>query len=94
MPSVYAIGDNAMPNDGHRLPATAQVASQMATYIAKALNKGDAEPFKWKNYGSMVFIGDYRVGPDVASTYPRRWWTALRPTPRAPVRGLLGGPRG
>lgn len=44
------------------------VASQMATYLGKALNKTSAgselvaQPgFKWKNKGSMVFIGDQSV---------------------------------
>lgn len=68
--SVYAIGDNATPASGERLPATAQVASQMAKYISKRLNamakgsedgEGQGEGFKWKNKGSMVFVGDYRV---------------------------------
>ncbi|GMK59293.1 hypothetical protein CspeluHIS016_0703080 [Cutaneotrichosporon spelunceum] len=68
---VFAIGDNATPNDGHRLPATAQVASQMAGYMAKLLKaagRGEeidkARPFKWKDHGSMVFIGDYRAMVD------------------------------
>lgn len=68
--NVFAIGDNALPIEGGRLPATAQVASQMATWIAKTLKrtgKGakleDGSAFVWKNRGSMVFVGDYRVCP-------------------------------
>ncbi|BEI81926.1 hypothetical protein CcaverHIS002_0210860 [Cutaneotrichosporon cavernicola] len=77
---IFAIGDNATPNDGHRLPATAQVASQMAGYMAnllKRLGRGegldDTSPFKWKDHGSMVFIGDYRAMVDrsKASDGPR-----------------------
>lgn len=44
------------------------VASQMAKYLGKALNKTTssaelaAQPsFEWKNKGSMVFIGDKNV---------------------------------
>jgi len=66
---VFAIGDNSTPGDGNRLPATAQVAGQMATYLGKALNKTSSlselvtQPgFTWKNRGSMVFIGDKNVG--------------------------------
>lgn len=68
---MFAIGDNATPNDGHRLPATAQVASQMAGHMAatlKALGGGTkveaTAPFRWKDHGSMVFIGDYRAMVD------------------------------
>lgn len=50
------------------IPAHCPVASQMATYLGKALNSTPvvselvAQPgFKWKNKGSMVFIGDGRV---------------------------------
>lgn len=99
MPSVYAIGDNAMTGEGHRLPATAQVASQMATYTAKSLNGGDVrpEPFKWKNYGSMVFIGDYRVSlgcVDVLVDPRRPWWTDRQQTLRGPDPGWRDGLRG
>jgi NADH dehydrogenase len=68
IPNVFAIGDNALPLRGGRLPATAQVASQMASWVSKTLKytgKGgqmeDKPAFVWKNRGSMVFVGDYRV---------------------------------
>jgi hypothetical protein len=48
--------------------ANSEVAGQMAKYLGKALNKTSAiselvtQPgFKWKNRGSMVFIGDKNV---------------------------------
>jgi NADH dehydrogenase len=51
------------------LPATAQVASQMASWVSKTLKytaqggkMQDKPGFVWKNKGSMVFVGDYRVG--------------------------------
>ncbi|RSH82657.1 uncharacterized protein EHS24_007651 [Apiotrichum porosum] len=66
IPGVFAIGDNATPADGTRLPQTAQVASQMAGYMASTLGavaKGKSlesqAAFEWKNRGSMVFIGNY-----------------------------------
>lgn len=37
---VYALGDCAVI-DGTSYPATAQVAAQKATWLAKKLNKGD-----------------------------------------------------
>lgn len=70
VPNVWAIGDNCTPTSG-RLPATAQVAAQMATYMSKSLNKiaqgtdvQELSPFKWNNKGSMVFIGDEKAMVD------------------------------
>lgn len=58
---VYALGDCAQIAD-YVLPATAQVASQKASYLAALLNSkpaamgadGQAKHFKWKNKGSMT----------------------------------------
>ena len=66
---MFAIGDNATPNDGPPLPATAQVANQQAYWLAKTLNRHaksaktieEQKPFEWKNMGSMVYIGNQRV---------------------------------
>ncbi|RXK37932.1 hypothetical protein M231_04821 [Tremella mesenterica] len=65
---VFAIGDNATPADGPPLPATAQVATQQAKWLAKALNahgRGqtlESQPgFEWKNWGSMVYVGNSRA---------------------------------
>ncbi|TXT15761.1 hypothetical protein VHUM_00264 [Vanrija humicola] len=64
MDNVFAVGDNSTPNSGNRLPATAQVASQMAGYMhkkfarmAQAKDQETIGPFVWKNRGSMVFVG-------------------------------------
>jgi hypothetical protein len=53
--------------------AYAVVASQMAKYLGKALNKTTstselvAQPgFKWKDKGSMVFIGDKNVRRNIS----------------------------
>lgn len=65
LPDVYAIGDCAKL-DGISLPATAQVASQQATYLAKRINKGDVDTdsapgFKFRNFGSMAYLGSWRA---------------------------------
>lgn len=63
LPDVYAIGDCAKI-EGNSLPATAQVASQQASYLAKRLNKGDiaeGPDFKFRNLGSMAYLGSWRA---------------------------------
>ncbi|KAI1304311.1 pyridine nucleotide-disulfide oxidoreductase-domain-containing protein [Xylaria venustula] len=62
LPDVYSIGDCAVVA-GKRYPATAQVASQQATYLAKRLNKGDIEtkPFQFRNWGVMTYLGGWRA---------------------------------
>ncbi|KAL1413297.1 hypothetical protein Q8F55_001053 [Vanrija albida] len=74
MQNVFAVGDNATPESGNRLPATAQVASQMAHYMNKKFNRiaqgKDQEtlaPFSWKNKGSMVFVGTEQALVDRSS---------------------------
>lgn len=59
VPDVYGIGDCAAMESAE-YPATAQVASQKATWLAKRLNKGDIEhqKFTWKNLGVMAYIGN------------------------------------
>ncbi|EJD51953.1 FAD/NAD(P)-binding domain-containing protein [Auricularia subglabra TFB-10046 SS5] len=63
--NVYAIGDTAVIQSG-RLPATAQVASQQAGYVAKKLNaevKGKTGPaaFRFVNRGMLAYLGDWRA---------------------------------
>jgi NADH dehydrogenase len=62
LPDVYSIGDCTVVS-GQRLPATAQVASQQATYLAKRLNKGDIDtrPFRFRNWGVMTYLGSWRA---------------------------------
>ncbi|KAK9365763.1 pyridine nucleotide-disulfide oxidoreductase-domain-containing protein [Lipomyces kononenkoae] len=64
---VFALGDCAQIQDGY-LPATAQVASQKARYLAKVLNKqattganGERMPFVFNNRGIMAYIGGWRA---------------------------------
>ncbi|KAI0597706.1 pyridine nucleotide-disulfide oxidoreductase-domain-containing protein [Biscogniauxia sp. FL1348] len=62
LPDVYAVGDCAVVAD-QRFPATAQVASQEAVYLAKRFNKGDIDqaPFKFRNLGTMTYVGGWRA---------------------------------
>ncbi|PHH82758.1 hypothetical protein CDD82_4923 [Ophiocordyceps australis] len=62
LPGVYAIGDCCSIQD-QSLPATAQVASQQAVYLARQLNAGHAapKPFKFKNLGTMAYLGSSRA---------------------------------
>ncbi|KAI1144328.1 FAD/NAD(P)-binding domain-containing protein [Hypoxylon sp. FL0543] len=60
LPDVYGIGDCTVIAE-MSLPATAQVASQQATHLAKRLNKGDVDekPFKFRNWGTMTYLGSW-----------------------------------
>ncbi|KAL2879653.1 hypothetical protein SGCOL_004982 [Colletotrichum sp. CLE4] len=64
LPDVYSMGDCSVL-EGQTLPATAQVASQQAKYLAKALNKAAAgpegKPFKFRNLGAMAYLGSWRA---------------------------------
>lgn len=63
LPDVFAIGDCTV-QENNRLPATAQVASQQATWLGKRFNKGDLEtskPFKFNNLGTMAYLGSQRA---------------------------------
>lgn len=59
---VYALGDCAIL-EGTSYPATAQVASQKASWLAKRLNKNDIDKagFTWKNMGVMAYIGNWNA---------------------------------
>lgn len=60
--NVHAIGDCAIMEKA-AYPATAQVASQKASWLAKRLNKGDLEAsgFTYKNLGVMAYIGNWNA---------------------------------
>ncbi|HEX2223564.1 MAG TPA: FAD-dependent oxidoreductase [Thermoanaerobaculia bacterium] len=65
---VYAIGDCAAAGEPE-LPATAQVAQQQGTYLAKALNRRTAgktvEPFQFKASGMLAYIGGRQALADL-----------------------------
>jgi len=44
-------------------PATAQVASQKAEWLAKRLNRGgfDVNGFTWRNMGVMAYLGNWNA---------------------------------
>ncbi|KAF2711525.1 FAD/NAD(P)-binding domain-containing protein [Pleomassaria siparia CBS 279.74] len=61
--NVFALGDCAIL-EGTTYPATAQVASQKAMWLAKRLNKNDIEKsagFSFKNLGVMAYIGSWNA---------------------------------
>lgn len=47
--------------EGTTYPATAQVASQKADWLAKELNKGklNGKGFHWHNLGMMAYLGGW-----------------------------------
>lgn len=59
IPDVFALGDCAVLQ-GTSYPATAQVASQKAGWLARKLNKGDLQSteFRYKDLGVMAYIGN------------------------------------
>lgn len=59
MKDVYALGDCASI-EGTSYPATAQVASQEAVWLAKRFNKGDIDRnvFTYKDLGVMAYLGN------------------------------------
>ncbi|KAK2000920.1 FAD/NAD(P)-binding domain-containing protein [Colletotrichum falcatum] len=64
LPDVYSLGDCSVLETG-ALPATAQVASQQAVHLAKALNREaddrQSKPFKFRNLGTMAYLGSWRA---------------------------------
>ena len=62
VPGVYALGDCAIL-EGSSYPATAQVASQKANWLAKRFNKGDIEQsqFTYRDLGIMAYVGNWNA---------------------------------
>lgn len=62
IPHVYALGDCAVM-DGTAYPATAQVANQKATWLAKRLNQGNIEKksFTYRDLGIMAYVGNWNA---------------------------------
>ncbi|OAL45042.1 FAD/NAD(P)-binding domain-containing protein [Pyrenochaeta sp. DS3sAY3a] len=61
-PDVFALGDCGII-EGTAYPATAQVASQKALWLAKRLNKSDIDKagFKFKDLGTLAYIGNWNA---------------------------------
>ncbi|KAF2807964.1 uncharacterized protein BDZ99DRAFT_522568 [Mytilinidion resinicola] len=82
MEDVFALGDCAKI-ENTTYPATAQVASQKAEWLAKRLNKGDFDKggFTWKNMGVMAYIGNWNAimqGGGGGSVSGRAAWVLWR----------------
>ena len=62
IPNVFALGDCATMEDSP-YPATAQVASQEAGWLAKRLNKGDidGQEFTYRDLGIMAYVGNWNA---------------------------------
>lgn len=62
IPDLYALGDCAVL-EGTSYPATAQVAAQKASWLAKRMNKGDLEKngFTYKDLGVMAYVGNWNA---------------------------------
>ncbi|RDL31130.1 FAD protein [Venustampulla echinocandica] len=62
MNDIFALGD-VSAFEKAQLPATAQVASQEAKWLAKTLNKGNmnTEGFDFKNMGVLTYLGNMRA---------------------------------
>ncbi|WPG99663.1 Hypothetical protein R9X50_00248200 [Acrodontium crateriforme] len=83
MQDVFAIGDCGVM-ESSSYPATAQVASQKAIWLAKRLNKGDIEKhdFQFKNMGTMAYLGSSNAilqsaGGDISGRMAWLIWRAV-----------------
>lgn len=67
--SIFAIGDCAIMRD-KSLPITAQLAQQQGKYLARALKRKSEgksiEPFRFKNYGMLAYIGGNKALADMS----------------------------
>jgi NADH dehydrogenase len=67
-PNIFAIGDCAacvLPGDDRPLPPRAQTAHQQASHMVKAigarLDSAPLPPFRYRDFGSLVSLADYRT---------------------------------
>jgi NADH dehydrogenase len=65
-PDIFALGDCAYlvpPGETHAIPPRAQAAHQEASHLVKQLvakmNGEPLKPFKYRDFGSLVSLGDY-----------------------------------
>lgn len=84
MRDVFAVGDCAIL-EGSAYPATAQVANQKASWLAKRLNKNDLHNarFSYKNLGVMAYIGNWNAilqgpGQGMSNISGRAAWVIWR----------------
>lgn len=73
-PGVYAVGDCSVV-EGHQYPATAQVAQQQGTYLARAIRdraRGHSPaPFRYRPYGMLAYVGSGRALADLEAVKGR-----------------------
>lgn len=79
-PEIFALGDCATVGDTN-LPPTAQVAQQEGNYLAKAFNRRargrQVEPFRYKHYGMLAYIGSDRALADLEAVKGKGFVTWL-----------------
>jgi NADH dehydrogenase len=63
-PEVFAIGDMAAVRD-YPLPGVAPVAMQEGRHVAKAIEQGRRNPFRYKDKGNLATIGHSRAVADI-----------------------------
>lgn len=77
---IYALGDCATVGEKN-FPATAQVAQQEGKYLAKAFNRRvrgkHVEPFRYKHYGMLAYIGSERALADLEAVKGKGFTTWL-----------------
>jgi len=89
---VFAIGDCAVIQTA-KYPATAQVASQKALWLAKRLNRNDLHTtrFKFRNLGIMAYVGQWKAifegGKGIGNVSGRTAWIIWRVSDSS----ILGG---
>ncbi|KAH8114671.1 FAD/NAD-binding domain-containing protein [Phellopilus nigrolimitatus] len=104
---VWAVGDAAIIKD-ELLPATAQVAQQKAKYVTHVLNRlardqTTSESFRFKNQGSLAYLGDWKAlydrtsvdsGPKVEEAGRLAWlfWRSAYFTRTLSIRNKLTVP--
>ncbi len=79
-PEIFAVGDCATV-EGKHFPATAQVAQQEGKYLARAFNRRArsvaVEPFRYKHYGMLAYIGSDRALADLEAVKGKGFATWL-----------------
>ena len=108
LPQIFAIGDSALVPHDPALPASAQVAFQQSSLLAKNLLESlagrEMAPFQWRDLGEMLSLGNNSAsitalgftlaGP--AAKQLRRWaYLSRLPGNKLPLQvaaGWLSGP--
>lgn len=79
---VFVIGDCAVIDTLPTLPKTAQVASQEAAHLAKALNRRNLleKPFRFRNLGTMTYLGNWKAIHQSSADHLTGWaaWVLWR----------------